>query len=58
MADSGVYVCMASRSPFYHRTEVKSSEISDYLHVALDMDDQLIRKMYLGDLQTVWTMNN
>ena len=51
MADSGVYVCMASRSPFYHRTEVKSSEISDYLHVALDMDDQLIRKMYLGDLQ-------
>uniref|UniRef100_UPI003FED71EA LysR family transcriptional regulator n=1 Tax=Candidatus Fimivicinus sp. TaxID=3056640 RepID=UPI003FED71EA len=51
MAHSGVYVCMASLSPFYGRTEVKCSEISDYLHVALDMDEQLIRKMYLGDLE-------
>lgn len=51
MAHSGVYVCMASRSPFYERTAVKSSEVSEYLHVALDMDDQMIRKMYLGDLK-------
>lgn len=51
MAHSGVYVCMASRSPFYERTEVKRSEASEYLHVALDMDEQLIRKMYLGELK-------
>ena len=50
MAHSGVYVCMASRSPFYDRTQVKCSEVSEYLHVALDMDEQLIRKIYLGDL--------
>ena len=51
MAHSGVYVCMAPRSPFYDRTEVCCSEASEYLHVALDMDEQMIRKMYLGNLK-------
>ena len=51
MAHSGVYVCMAPRSPFYDRTEVRCSEAAEYLHVALDMDEHLIRKMYLGNLK-------
>ena len=51
LANSGVYVCMASRSPFYSHKKVKCSEVSEYLHVALDMDDRLIRKMYLGEMK-------
>lgn len=45
---SSVYVCMSSRSPLYKKEEILTSDAMPYLHVALDMDPQMQRKMCQG----------
>lgn len=45
---SGVYVCMSQKSPLYEKTEITTSDAAQYLHVALDMDASMRRKMCQG----------
>lgn len=45
---SSVYVAMSSRSPLYDKSCITGAEARPYLHVALDMDDSMRRKIMQG----------
>lgn len=47
---SGVYVCMSEKSPLYNKEEISTSDTSTCLHVALDIDKGLRRKIMEGEL--------
>ena len=47
---SGVYVCMSEKSPLYEKKEITTSDAAQYLHVNLDMDDSMRRKMCQGGI--------
>lgn len=48
---SSVYVCMSEKSPLYEKEEISTSDTSCRLHVALDIDKGLRRKIIEGELE-------
>lgn len=51
IADSGASVAMAPSSPFYDRSYILSAEASSHLQVGLDVDDKMIRKTHVGEME-------
>lgn len=51
LAVSGVYVCAAPSSPLYHKTKITISEAAVQRHVTLDLDEQTMRKICLGEME-------
>jgi len=50
---SSVYVGMSSRSPLYEKEEITTYDASKYLHVALDIDEELRRDMCLENFDSI-----
>ena len=51
IAVSGAWVAVAESSPLYGKEFITSSEASAHLQVGLDVDDKMVRKSWLGEME-------
>ena len=51
IADSSAWVAVAESSPLYGKKFITTSEASGHLQVGLDVDDKMIRKSWLGEME-------